>query len=463
MRRTMVLCLAFAVSSAFAQAIPVDRLVDWSGAGASVSPERSLLAIDADELRADPDGVLQNAINVAAFRTVILLPPGEYCCTTPIEMRSGITLRGQGAGRTVLRFTLSQSKVGAVTFKGRSVSSHPAHTSLKAATTHIALAEKGSTAFPGWLADVSMQNDPALMYTDPKWNVSWATRSRGQVTKITECTDDGLVLATPLRLDYPAEWSPEVAIYEPLTDAAVEKLTVEFVEGAGCYNILFDKARDCRVTDVESRNCAAAHVWVRRSLNIEVSQSDFAEAESYGGGGNGYGVTLAERSSSCLVVNNKFHRLRHAMMVKQGANGNVFAYNYSYGSTGLCDISLHGHYPYANLFEGNTADFVVVSDYWGPCGPLNTFFRNRLQGKGFRADDHSLRLNVIANTVYQGAIDVAPSCTEAFVAKNTVKGHFVGELLTDLPPSLFLAGKPAFWGDSPWPPTADGAIPAETR
>ncbi len=78
--------------------------------------------------------------------------------------------------------------------------------------------------------------------------------------------------------------------------------------------------------------------------------------------------------------------LRHAMMVKTGANGNVFSYNYSknvrrsewpnnYGG----DISLHGHYSYANLFEGNIVQNIMIDHYWGPSGPLNTFFRNRAE------------------------------------------------------------------------------------
>ena len=71
-------------------------------------------------------------------------------------------------------------------------------------------------------------------------------------------------------------------------------------------------------------------------------------------------------------------------MAKQGANGNVFAYNYSldpYRSEDPhdagSDMLLHGHYPFANLFEGNIGESIIVDDTWGPAGPYNTFFRNR--------------------------------------------------------------------------------------
>ena len=72
-----------------------------------------------------------------------------------------------------------------------------------------------------------------------------------------------------------------------------------------------------------------------------------------------------------------------------GASGNVYGYNYSVetqseGTWTPCDISLHGHYPHMNLFEGNTVQEVDVSDYWGPCGPGNTFLRNRVESEGIQ-------------------------------------------------------------------------------
>ncbi|MBM4395981.1 MAG: hypothetical protein FJ087_09850 [Deltaproteobacteria bacterium] len=55
------------------------------------------------------------------------------------------------------------------------------------------------------------------------------------------------------------------------------------------------------------------------------------------------------------------------MMVTTGANGNVFGYNYSrdpYRSETINDfsgdISVHGHWPFANLFEGNVVANVMA-------------------------------------------------------------------------------------------------------
>lgn len=447
--------------------IPADRLVDWRRAGTAEFTQMATIELDAKALAANPDEILRKTIYNAAQGTVVLLPAGEYKLSKSIRMRSGVVLRGVGAGKTVLKFRLPKKKSGAVSFRGRLVSSIPVDGSLSAGDREIKLT--GGGAFkPGWLADVSMENDPILMYTNPKWDVAWAARARGQVTEIAASTAGSIVLKSPLLLDYPGEWKPAVSVYEPLTRAGIEDLTIELIDGDGCYNVLFDKASNCRVAGIESRNCSSAHIWIRKSSHIEVSKAKFSDAKSYGGGGNGYGVAVAERSSSCLVINNIFHHLRHSMMVKQGANANVFAYNHSYGNTKLCDISLHGHYPYANLFEGNVAEFIEAADYWGPCGPLNTFFRNRLTGKGVKAKDHSKFLNVIGNNIVKGVIDIAPSCSDALIIDNLIAGRVLnGGSANSLPNSLFLSGPPAFWGNYAWPAVGAGSagseIPAQNR
>ena len=69
---------------------------------------------------------------------------------------------------------------------------------------------------------------------------------------------------------------------------------------------------------------------INLSSHLEVTGSYFHDAYMYDGTGTkGYGITLNNHSGLCLVSNNIFKHLRHAMMTKTGANGNVFAYNYS--------------------------------------------------------------------------------------------------------------------------------------
>ena len=157
----------------------------------------------------------------------------------------------------------------------------------------------------------------------------------------------------------------------------------------------------------------------------------------------------------------------------------MFAYNYSVetlseGSWIPCDVSLHGHFPDMNLFEGNTVQKIDISDYWGPVGPGNTFLRNRVEAYGFRIMDHSHFQNVIGNELVSEKqdIEIHDSVEGSFVHGNFIHGAMtwradVGD--RTLPTSLYLTEKPDFFGDLAWPVTgADllpdaGKIPAELR
>jgi len=75
------------------------------------------------------------------------------------------------------------------------------------------------------------------------------------------------------------------------------------------------------------------------------------------------------------------------VLLQSGANGNVISYNYSLNpnqsdsppANGAGDLVLHGNYPFANLFEGNICQNVMIDASHGINGPYNTFFRNRVQ------------------------------------------------------------------------------------
>ena len=53
-----------------------------------------------------------------------------------------------------------------------------------------------------------------------------------------------------------------------------------------------------------------------------------------------------------------------------------------------------------NLFEGNVVEYIHSSDWWGPSGPGNTFFRNRASKEEFIISDNSDYQNVIANETF---------------------------------------------------------------
>jgi hypothetical protein len=230
-------------------------------------------------------------------------------------------------------------------------------------------------------------------------------------------------------------------------------------------NIVISLAANCHVRGIESDKSVSAHVDIFQSTRILVEGSYFHHAFDYDGGSKrGYGVILNSHSGECLVTNNIFRFLRHAMMVKTGANGNVFSYNYSrevnrsepisnYGG----DISLHGHYAYANLFEGNIVQNIMIDHAWGPSGPYNTFFRNRaeLYGIIFTAGDttHSNSQHIVGNDINyflgQYTITGTGHIQHGNNHKGTIKPPGTGTLNDT---SYYLTDEPVFWSVSnSWP------------
>lgn len=145
------------------------------------------------------------------------------------------------------------------------------------------------------------------------------------------------------------------------------------------------------------------------------------------------------------------------MMVKTGANGNVFTYNYSrepHRSEPIPsysgDISVHGHYAYANLFEENMVQNLFIDHYWGPGGPYNTFFRNRTELFGImmttNAELETKTQNFIGNEItgsFPYGLYILTGSNH-FEFGNNDGGSCIPENTTDL--SLFSY----FYEDAPW-------------
>jgi hypothetical protein len=211
------------------------------------------------------------------------------------------------------------------------------------------------------------------------------------------------------------------------------------------------------------------HVRINYSRNCEVKGSSFYDAHFHCGGGAGYGVMLSKHPTECLVYNNIFSRLRHSMIIKEGANRNVVSYNYSYDPVisdgriqdGACfnqrvtsfpDISIHGHFSYMNLFEHNVVQAVHSADNWGPSGPGTTFFRNKVMSRyGMKISQASEQQNLIGNVVFY-SIKIDTSVNDVYRYKNLeVRGRNVPAKSIPLTASLYLDQKPDFYGSQEWP------------
>ncbi len=474
-----------------AQTIPADRRVNWQQVTEDYTyktPEKTVSILDFDGVadgKTDNSEALKLAIVSLQNRAgTILFPAGTYLFNSTVVLPDSIQLKGDGSDVTILKFDLNQQPKNCISITGT-------------AENHFVRLKGGYSFGSSKLLSDSASYFQAgdwveILEDNGSWNTvpaDWAKNSVGQIAKVKAISGDTIILRNPLHITYTDSLNPRLQRMEPVKNVAVSCLKILRVdkptEGGG-YNIFMDYAVNSRIAGIESDTSSGSHVYISRSAQIKVEGSYFHHAFAYDGvSTHGYGVTLAHHSSGCLVVNNIFVHLRHAMMVKTGANGNVFAYNYSrdpFRSESLSDlsgdISLHGHYPFANLFEGNIVQNIIIDHYWGPSGPLNTFFRNRAELWGIimtqsdttETSEQNFVGNECTNTsFFHGQFSLKG--TNNFVYANNILGVIIpassGELSDS---SYYLIEIPDFWEtDKHWPDIGlpnkldTGIIPAKYR
>ena len=189
----------------------------------------------------------------------------------------------------------------------------------------------GSAFTVGQWAELQMANDPALMYTDPAWDVGWAQDSRGQLLEVTAIEGNRVTFRHPIYLDYALADTPQIpSAALRAARRRIERLYLERITNdSDVSTVQWKNAAYVWMREVESNQTRRAHVTTEAVIGCQIENSYFHDAYDYGGGGHGYGTALALHTTDCLVENNVFHHLRHAMSIQSGATGNVFGYNYS--------------------------------------------------------------------------------------------------------------------------------------
>ena len=450
-----------------------DRIPHWRPGISGGIPEVPVRA-DVTRFGARGDGktddavAIQKAIDEVNTPGAVFVPEGTYVLKNTLRLRSGVVLRGAGSDRTHLRIECTKpDSVGIEAAGQQSGEAIRLGTNVEAEAMTLTVTQPHELKVNQYVALVC-DNDPKLLYTRPDWNTDWGRDAVGQVLRIAAVSGEKITFERPIRLAYSKDLNPRLLSLEMIEHAGVEDLHLRRSDDSGCFVIHISCAAECWVNKCHSEWCNRAHVFIDRSQGTVVRDSVFHHAYGYGGGLEGYGVVTGRWSTDCLVENNVFDHLRHAMMTKEGANGNVFGYNASYRCVHDSDISQHGHYSYMNLFEGNVIQRLVYADYWGPTGPFSTSFRNRVENAGLDVDgaaisikDQSHWANVLGNTLLRSGIEVVGDSRDAWIERNlflTATPSGRGALTTKseepaekFPASFYLDGPPLFWGDSPWP------------
>ena len=465
----LILFSLFFLPTVFSQVIPSNRSVDWSKAGLGQSIPSYSTVINITTFGGVGDST---TVNDAAFSSalsslngksgVIYFPAGTYLFNKNWILPDSIIIRGESSQTTFLKFNLSHAPNDLITVAG----------SITTQVTAIAAgSDKGSSVITVDDASGLSQGDYIKIYeTDTTLVTStWAYNSVAQVALIQSVSGNTITISSPLRTTFPLANSPQVVKLLPANGVGIECLNIQRLDSTvdQTSNISFTEAAKCWVTSVESYMTNFAHVAISTSTNIYVSSSYFHHAFAYGGDGQGYGVVAQLSSGECLIENSIFNNLRHSMMVQAGANGNVFAYNYSvnpywvqsaFPTNSAGDIVLHGNYAFANLFEGNICQNIVIDNSHGINGPYNTLFRNRAELYGIvmnsgAGDSTNFVGNDITNTGFlMGNYSLTGNVNlQDF---NTVRGTLTPSAtgtLTDN--SYYLTSAPSYFTSSyHWPP-----------
>lgn len=492
-KKLVIIAFAVIISiAASSQTIPLNRRVIWKGAGIFsnnpvISNELNILDFGGKaDSTADNTNAIDSAMNsLKGHAGVIYFPPGFYYIRSTLNIPDSVTLRGNCHDSSWLVFNLGGAALDCIDAQNTNETGvfqsiiHGFSTD-----TNVITVDSINGFTVGGYAEIEETNGA--------WDVvpaNWALNCVGQIVHITAIKGKNITFENPLRFTYNPSLKPVIRPWIPRTFVGFEDLEITRVDTglpSMGYCINFTNALNCWVKGVESRHSVGAHVVMSTASNITVSGCYFHGSYAYDGvGTRGYGILMIQHAGQNLVENNVFDTLRHSIINKQGANGNVAGYNYAINEYRVenpdnagADLLLHGHYPFANLYEGNIANNVMVDSTWGPAGPFNTFFRNRAALFGF--------------TMTPGAS--VPSDSENFVGNETTDNSFLYGLFYFAGANQFLYGNDSlgniipkntsklpdtsyyrtsfadFWNKNPLPPTigtpnvnGSGTIPARDR
>jgi hypothetical protein len=363
---------------------------------------------------------------------------------------------------------------------------------------------------------VFMRHNPTEDFIDDPFpdSLTWFSRSGrpiAEVKQIASVSGNVVTFTSPLHIDYPTSKAAQLTRF---SDTHVQNAGVEDLRttGASDGSIRFEAAAYCWAKDVEVSTWYGEGVAINSSFRVEVRDSYIHDAAYPSPGGIAYGVSLADGSSEALIENNQILKSNKMMVARCSGAGSVVAYNYADDGLIIYDLTwqevgLNASHMVGShhvLFEGNES-FNYDSDNTHGNAIYMTVFRNHLTG--FRRDYpgldngrtaglnygswwHSFVGNVqgvsgaMSGWVYDNS-GTGSDPTDPFGGPPSIwkLGYQAGEweqsadpkvlstvlrggnydYLTNsvhwesissqpLPKSMYLSGKPAFFGSTPWPP-----------
>lgn len=119
--------------------------------------------------------------------------------------------------------------------------------------------------------------------------------------------------------------------------------------------------------------------------------------------------------------------------------------------------------------EGNVVQKIIAGDWWGPSGPGNTYFRNRIETDDIIMQDATHSQNIVANEILNGTVSIIQSDNTWQLSNKNGNGFIDNEFSGTIETSLYYDSKPDFMDGYAWPAIGpeftlnQNTIPAKAR
>lgn len=388
-------------------------------------------------------------------------------------------------------------------------------------STQLTLNSVTGLPSPGHLLNIDQLDDGVFVNSTTQEGCPYCgrgngARTQGQRVRIVSVSGNTVTVDPGIYMpNYRSSQNPQVWYWtEPDTEmCGLEDLSITSNTGSGLFAIYISQAQNCWVKNVAINNSAQAAIETSLCKNIEVRHVTLGGLQS--ATSQSYGVVWYMCSDG-LMIDSIAHDITGAMNFGPQASGCVVAYNYftnllyTPSSWNIAALASHDSHVCMNLVEGNYANTMYFDSIHGSASH-NTVFRNRLTGWqpgrtgntiSFVSEQYCRSNNLVGNVLGTPGYHTHYACKtqsecnsfsdtsimvlgngnaacgngatplawDSNVAASTLvhgnydyvnKSQMWDSSISDrnVPASLFLASKPSFFGNLPWPPV-DPANPS---
>jgi hypothetical protein len=407
---------------------------------------------------ADDTSNIQNAIDHCPDGQVVKLAPGSFTVAegSYVLLNKGITLRGAGAGTTILTRTggaelgsyhpgSSPSPmilVGRMRWNNWAGGHTTLSTNVDAGSSSVKVADASGFAVgqivmldevsgAGWQPDplqrgqiwasddkrvVWQKHNPPLSTDDFSANnypydsgsagcwFSECDRPTNEMHQIASISGNTITFDSPVTISYRTSHQAQIYYWpdaQVVRKAGIENLTVQHGDD---NNISFYMCANCWAKDVEDTLWLNVGININASFRVQLEGVYVHQGVWPVPGGGGYAIGLEHYTSEALIENSISMLANKVMVARSSGTGSVVAYNYmddglisgteAWQETGVNASHMVGSHH--TLFEGNLA-FNGDSDDTHGNSIYHTFFRNHLTG--YRAKFTNVLNNRIVDDV----------------------------------------------------------------